>query len=97
MPESQRKLAVVTGASTGIGFELARECAKNDPKRSTAGKYRLAQKRGYASTDADLPMGATDPKSPLNYNFRTSCSGSGIPRTWSSSACSKMVLHRPQA
>ena len=30
MPESQRKLAVVTGASTGIGFELARECAKNE-------------------------------------------------------------------
>jgi uncharacterized protein len=29
MPESQRKLAVVTGASTGIGLELARECAKN--------------------------------------------------------------------
>jgi short-subunit dehydrogenase len=30
MPESQRKLAVVTGASTGIGLELARECANND-------------------------------------------------------------------
>src|SRR5205807_1759148 len=30
MPESQRKLAVVTGASTGIGFELARECAQNE-------------------------------------------------------------------
>src|SRR3954465_2396562 len=29
MPESQRKLAIVTGASTGIGLELARECAKN--------------------------------------------------------------------
>jgi uncharacterized protein len=29
MPESQRRLAVVTGASTGIGLELARECAKN--------------------------------------------------------------------
>jgi uncharacterized protein len=29
MRESQRKLAVVTGASTGIGLELARECAKN--------------------------------------------------------------------
>jgi len=30
MSDSQRKLAVVTGASTGIGLELARECAKND-------------------------------------------------------------------
>jgi short-subunit dehydrogenase len=30
MPDSQRKLAVVTGASTGIGLELARECAKNE-------------------------------------------------------------------
>jgi uncharacterized protein len=30
MPESQRKLAVVTGASTGIGLELARECVKNE-------------------------------------------------------------------
>src|SRR3954468_11770129 len=30
MPKSQRKLAVVTGASTGIGFELARECAQNE-------------------------------------------------------------------
>src|SRR5437763_10282963 len=29
MRDSQRKLAVVTGASTGIGLELARECAKN--------------------------------------------------------------------
>jgi short-subunit dehydrogenase len=28
MPE--RKLAIVTGASTGIGLELARECAKHD-------------------------------------------------------------------
>ncbi len=28
MPE--RKFAVVTGASTGIGLELARECAKHD-------------------------------------------------------------------
>src|ERR1700704_3862527 len=30
MSDTQRKLAVVTGASTGIGLELARECAKND-------------------------------------------------------------------
>ena len=30
MPDPQRKFAVVTGASTGIGLELARECAKND-------------------------------------------------------------------
>src|SRR3954451_14927416 len=30
MPESKHKLAVVTGASTGIGLELARECAKNE-------------------------------------------------------------------
>jgi short-subunit dehydrogenase len=29
MPDTQRKLAVVTGASTGIGLELARECAKS--------------------------------------------------------------------
>jgi short-subunit dehydrogenase len=28
--DSQRKFAVVTGASTGIGLELARECAKHD-------------------------------------------------------------------
>jgi short-subunit dehydrogenase len=30
MPDSPRKLAVVTGASSGIGLELARECAKNN-------------------------------------------------------------------
>jgi short-subunit dehydrogenase len=30
MPNSQRKFAVVTGASPGIGLELARECAKNN-------------------------------------------------------------------
>jgi short-subunit dehydrogenase len=29
MLDKARKLAVVTGASTGIGLELARECAKN--------------------------------------------------------------------
>src|SRR4051812_32851056 len=29
MLDTQRKLAVVTGASTGIGLDLARECAKN--------------------------------------------------------------------
>ena len=29
MPDMHRKFAVVTGASTGIGLELARECAKN--------------------------------------------------------------------
>jgi uncharacterized protein len=29
MPDMQRKFAVVTGASTGIGLELARECAKH--------------------------------------------------------------------
>ncbi|MGE3456635.1 MAG: SDR family NAD(P)-dependent oxidoreductase, partial [Kofleriaceae bacterium] len=27
--ESKRKFAVVTGASTGIGFALARECVSN--------------------------------------------------------------------
>ena len=30
MLDATKKLAVVTGASTGIGFELARECAKNN-------------------------------------------------------------------
>jgi short-subunit dehydrogenase len=29
MPDTVHKLAVVTGASTGIGLELARECAKH--------------------------------------------------------------------
>ena len=29
MLDATRKLAVVTGASTGIGYELARQCAKN--------------------------------------------------------------------
>lgn len=29
MLDSTNKLAVVTGASTGIGLELARQCAKN--------------------------------------------------------------------
>jgi uncharacterized protein len=29
MLDTQRKLAIVTGASTGIGLDLARECAKN--------------------------------------------------------------------
>jgi len=30
MLDTRRKFAIVTGASTGIGLELARECAKND-------------------------------------------------------------------
>jgi short-subunit dehydrogenase len=29
MPDAARKLAVITGASTGIGLELARECAQH--------------------------------------------------------------------
>ena len=29
MLDATKKLAVVTGASTGIGYELARQCAKN--------------------------------------------------------------------
>jgi short-subunit dehydrogenase len=29
MAEASRRLAVVTGASTGIGYELARCCAEN--------------------------------------------------------------------
>jgi short-subunit dehydrogenase len=29
MLDNQSKFAVVTGASTGIGLELARECAKS--------------------------------------------------------------------
>jgi short-subunit dehydrogenase len=30
MPDAVRKLAIVTGASTGIGLELARQCAKHN-------------------------------------------------------------------
>ena len=30
MPKTERPLAVVTGASTGIGYELARCCAENN-------------------------------------------------------------------
>jgi uncharacterized protein len=29
MPDTVRPLAIVTGASTGIGFELAKQCARN--------------------------------------------------------------------
>jgi short-subunit dehydrogenase len=29
MADEMRPLAVVTGASTGIGFELAKQCAQN--------------------------------------------------------------------
>jgi short-subunit dehydrogenase len=49
MLDNARKLAVVTGASSGIGLELARECAKNkfdlliaanEPEIEIAGKVR---------------------------------------------------------
>lgn len=58
MASTQRQLAVVTGASTGIGLELARQCAENgfdlviaadDPEIDAAAD---ALRRGGASVEA---------------------------------------------
>jgi short-subunit dehydrogenase len=62
MLDTQRKLAVVTGASTGIGLDLARECAKNgfdliiaanEPEIEKAGE-ELRQSTKVETVQADL-------------------------------------------
>ena len=40
MPSSSRPLAIVTGASSGIGYNLAKCCAEGPPARCAAGQCR---------------------------------------------------------
>jgi short-subunit dehydrogenase len=63
MLDATRKLAVVTGASTGIGFELARECAKNnfdlivvanEPEIETAASNLRGDGANVEAVNADL-------------------------------------------
>jgi short-subunit dehydrogenase len=63
MLNSQRKFAVVTGASTGIGLELARECAKNkfdlliaanEPEINAAADELRREGGAVESVEADL-------------------------------------------
>ena len=72
MPDSQREFAVVTGASTGIGLELARECAKNgfdlliaanEPEINTAADSLRREGGTVEALQADLatPEGVDQP------------------------------------
>jgi uncharacterized protein len=63
MSSSQRQLAVVTGASTGIGFELARECARhefdliivaNEPEIESAADELRREGGSVEAVNADL-------------------------------------------
>jgi NAD(P)-dependent dehydrogenase (short-subunit alcohol dehydrogenase family) len=63
MLDSQRKFAIVTGASTGIGLELARECAKhkfdlliaaNEPQINNAADDLRREGGGVETVQADL-------------------------------------------
>jgi short-subunit dehydrogenase len=63
MSSSQRQLAVVTGASTGIGLELARECAKhkfdliivaNEPEIESAADELRREGGNVEAVNADL-------------------------------------------
>ena len=64
MPADSRPLAVVTGASTGIGYELALQCARNgfdlvvaadeEKIRSSAGDFQAAGARIAEAIVADL-------------------------------------------
>ena len=63
MLDSQRKLAVVTGASTGIGLELARECAKHgfdlliaadEPEIERRRRRAAPRRRNVEAVQADL-------------------------------------------
>jgi len=63
MSEQQRQLAVVTGASTGIGLELARECARNgfdlliaanEPEIESAADELRREGVSVETVDADL-------------------------------------------
>jgi short-subunit dehydrogenase len=63
MLDGQRKFAVVTGASTGIGLELARECAKNkfdlliaanEPEINTAADELRREGGAVEPVEADL-------------------------------------------
>jgi uncharacterized protein len=63
MLDATKKLAVVTGASTGIGFELARQCAKNnfdliiaanEPEIETAAERLRSAGATVETVNADL-------------------------------------------
>jgi short-subunit dehydrogenase len=63
MAQSARKLAVVTGASTGIGFELAKQCAENgfdliiaadEPKINEAAELLRRSGGRVEAVEADL-------------------------------------------
>jgi short-subunit dehydrogenase len=63
MTDTDRKLAVVTGASTGIGYELARLCAKNgfdlviaadEPEIHEAARRLEPSGAAIAAVEADL-------------------------------------------
>ncbi len=58
-----KQIAIVTGASTGIGFELARECARNgfdlliaadEPAINTAADTLRQNGTGVEAVEADL-------------------------------------------
>ena len=54
MLDATNKLAVVTGASTGIGFELAKECSRNGFDVIIAANEREIE-------DAKAKLGTTKP------------------------------------
>jgi short-subunit dehydrogenase len=62
-PAEHKQIAIVTGASTGIGFELARECARNgfdlliaadEPAINTAADTLRQNGTGVEAVEADL-------------------------------------------
>src|SRR5436189_5836114 len=60
MAQASRGLAIVTGASTGIGYELAKECARNGYELLIAADEPEIKKAAETLRAFDVPVTALE-------------------------------------